>query len=61
LRITKDNEKEDLLKSDTTPEGFRKALLTYLVTAANMLLTKEATACSFLLYAFQKFLRLNLI
>jgi len=50
LRVTKDDEKDDLLKSDTTPEGFRKALLTYLVTAANMLLTKEAPACSFLIH-----------
>lgn len=50
LRITKDNEKDDLLKSDTTPEGFRHALLTYLVTAANMLLTKEAAGCSFLIH-----------
>src|SRR5262249_20224588 len=50
LRVTKDNEKDELIKSDTTPEGFRKALLTYLVTAANMLLTKEATGCSFLVH-----------
>jgi len=50
LRVTKDDEKEDLLRSDTTPEGFRKALLTFLVTAANMLLTKEATGCSFLIH-----------
>lgn len=50
LRITPDNEKDDLVKSETTPEGFRKALLTYLVTSANILLTKEATACSFLIH-----------
>lgn len=50
LRVTKDNEKDDLLKSDTTPEGFRKAILTYLVTAANVLLNKEASACSFLIH-----------
>lgn len=50
LRVTEDNEKEDLLKSDTIPEGFRKALLTYLVTSAHILLKKEATACSFLIH-----------
>jgi len=50
LRVTKDNEKDNLLRSDTTPEGFRRAILTYLVTAANMLLTKEVTACSFLIH-----------
>lgn len=50
LRVTKDNEKDDLLKSDTTPEGFRKAILTYLVTAANILLTKEDSSCSFLIH-----------
>src|SRR5258708_2733506 len=50
LRVTPDNEKDDLIKSETTPKGFRNALLTYLVTAANVLLTKEATACSFLIH-----------
>lgn len=50
LRVTKDNEKGDLLKSETIPEGFRRAILTYLVTAANMLATKEADGCSFLIH-----------
>ncbi len=50
LRVTKDNEKEELLKSNEIPEGFRKAILTYLVTSANILLKKESSGCSFLIH-----------
>ena len=50
LRKTPDNEKVDLLNSDTIPEGFRKAILTFLVTSAHILLKKEGTGCSLLIH-----------
>lgn len=50
VRLTPDDEKEVLLKTDEVPEGLRKAVLSFLVAGAHSLLTKEREVCNLLIH-----------
>lgn len=47
---TQDDELEILLKTDETPEGLIKAIYTYLVTSAHIMLSKDSKVCNFLIH-----------
>lgn len=50
IRITPDDEKNTLLKTQDIPEGLRKAVLSFLVAGAHSLLTKERNVCTLLIH-----------
>lgn len=51
---TADNERDDLLKAEYVPIGFRKAVLHFLITASDLFLTKEKPVCSILIHPGSK-------
>lgn len=50
IRLTADDEKNALLKTQDIPEGLRKALLAFLITGAHSLLTQDREVCSLLIH-----------
>lgn len=50
IRLTPDDEKNTLLKTQDIPEGLRKAVLSFLITGAHSLLTQERIVCSLLIH-----------
>lgn len=50
IRITADDEKNTLLKTQDIPEGLRKAVLSFLVAGAHNLLTKGHDVCTLLIH-----------
>lgn len=50
IRLTPDNEKDSLLKTKEVPEGFRKAVLAFLIAGAHSLISKERKVCSMLIH-----------
>jgi hypothetical protein len=50
IRPTPDNEKNSLLKTKEIPEGFRKAVLSFLIAGAHSLISKERPVCSMLIH-----------
>lgn len=49
-RVTADNELNTLLKTDETADGLKRAIETYLVTAAHVTLTGDSKVCNFLIH-----------